>query len=374
MKNNELTQIKEASFFKRIIAFVMDGAVAAFIMFALVAFVFNPIAEKGFHYSEKRASQLRYEVASKLVVAAEKNEEGNLVYYDLPELSKVTTEADYPLLNEIKDQSNEFYLSRVKYYYLNYKTGNNVDYPESANPEDYKAPNYQELINGVSRSEFYTEEWFLSQTQGKEIADIIVEAMNDLSSETYFADNAKNIRKIGYFIILPPYLLSFTVFFLVIPLCFKNGETLGKKTLHLAFINSEGYAVQKKQIVLRQLSIFLCMSLLCFVIGRIGLGSIAFLGIGILLYYVFAALYYLAKKEIRTPADLIAYTELVDSNKSVWFTDANTEEQKNEEVEKNMENYHKNKVEDPHIIQVDGTIVNEEVKKEFIEQTKNKEK
>ena len=37
MKNDELTKIKNASFFKRIIAFIMDGALAVFIMFVSAA-------------------------------------------------------------------------------------------------------------------------------------------------------------------------------------------------------------------------------------------------------------------------------------------------------------------------------------------------
>jgi hypothetical protein len=66
----------------------------------------------------------------------------------------------------------------------------------------------------------------------------------------------------------------------MIPLIFKNGETLGKKVLHLAFINTEGYAVQKKQIVLRQLFLFIMTGMCCFMIGRIGVGSLAILGLG----------------------------------------------------------------------------------------------
>ena len=65
-------------------------------------------------------------------------------------------------------------------------------------------------------------------------------------------------------------------------------------------------------------------------------------------------------------------TLLVDANKSVWFTNAKVEQEKEEILEKNMEKYAQNKAENPHVIQVGGTIVNEEIAKE-IEEENNKE-
>ena len=61
--NSELTQIKNASFFKRIIAFIMDGALFAFSMFGFMAACFYPIANKAFKYTENRANLMLYQVA-----------------------------------------------------------------------------------------------------------------------------------------------------------------------------------------------------------------------------------------------------------------------------------------------------------------------
>ena len=52
--NSELTQIKNASFFKRIIAFIMDGVLAIFIMIGFIALVFLPISNKAFKYKENQ--------------------------------------------------------------------------------------------------------------------------------------------------------------------------------------------------------------------------------------------------------------------------------------------------------------------------------
>ena len=105
-------------------------------------------------------------------------------------------------------------------------------------------------------------------------------------------------------------------------------------------------------------------------IGRIGVGSLAFLGIGTIIYYLITAI----SKEKKSPADFLAMTLLVDANKSVWFENATVEQEKEEILEKNMEKYQQNKVEDPHVIQVGGTIVNEDIKREIEEEKKNEEK
>lgn len=368
--NSELTQIKNASFFKRIIAFIMDGALFAFIMFGFMAACFYPIANKAFKYTENRANLMLYQVASKLVVTKGTDENGNEKFFELTELNQAPSDATYPSLGEINGQEDEFYVNRVKYYYLNYKTGVNVEYPANANPEDYKAPNYLDPIDGKARSEYYTEEWFAKQVESSEsVSNLISNAIVDLCNEEFYAKKSTSVRLTGYFLVLPAFFLSFSIFFIAIPLIFKNGETLGKKTMHLAFINSQSYAVQRKQIVLRQIFMLLMTSIICFMIGRIGVGSLAFLGIGIVIYYVATVI----NKEKKSPADLLAMTLLVDANKSVWFENAKVEQEKEEILEKNMEKYQQNKVENPHVIQVGGTIVNEEVKKEFLEENKDKE-
>ena len=371
MKNSELTQIKNASFFKRIIAFIMDGALFAFIMFGFIAAIFYPIANKAFKYTENRANLMLYQVASKLVVCRGTDENGEEKLYELSELDQAPEKVDYPSLGEINGKEDEFYINHVKYYYLNYKTGVNVEYPTNANPEDYKAPNYQELIDGKPRTEYYTEEWFNTQVASSEsIAALISNAITDLCNEEFYAKKSTSIKLTGYFLVLPAFFLSFSILYIAIPLIFKNGETLGKKTLHLSFINSQGYAVQRKQIVLRQTFLLLLTTFVCFMVGRVGLGSLAFLGIGTVVYYVATVI----SKEKRSPADYLAMTLLVDANKSVWFTNATVEQEKEEILEKNMEKYHQNKTQDPHIIQVGGTIVNEDIKREIEEENKNSEK
>ena len=366
---SEISTLKTGSFPKRLLAFIMDAALAAFIMFGLIALVFNPIAVNKMDYSKKQAQIYSYQIASKLrVMYAEVD--GNEVIYDLADLKNAPEDAKDAPLTDFTNKDDSFYINRIKYYYLNYKTGVNVEYPETANPEDYKAPNYNVAVEGKLPSEIYTEEWFNEKlSKNSDISTLISEAMVDLMNQEFYAKPAKDIKWIQIFIVIPPFLISFVAFYLVIPLVFKNGETLGKKTVHLAFVSSNGYAVQKKQIVFRQSIIIILTGVVAFLVGRMGIGSIALLGIGILIYYVAA----LISKTKQSPIDYLALTYLVDANKSVWFTNATEEQDSEDQLKEKMEEYHSRTVENKNIIQVGSTIVDEDAKRE-VEEAKKKAK
>lgn len=363
---NELKQINQANFAKRILAVIMDAAVAVFTMFAFIAFIFIPIADKGMHYSEKVATRLQYQVASSLFVYYEVDEEENCEIYDLEDLDKRTENAKYALISDLETEDESFYIDHVKYYFLHYKTGDGVRYPENGKEEDFRAPNYQDLIDGKSPLEIYTADWFDAKVAELGSVNALMEyAFNDMAEQGYYLQANKDIKAVQLFIIMPPFVLSFAIFFIVIPLCFKNGETLGKKTCHIALINNDGYSVQKRQIVLRQSLLLLYVAFCAFVVG-IGFTSIATLGVGVLIYFVASFI----PKSKRSPADFAAYTLEVDAKTSVWFKDALEEQAKDAEIEENIEKYKKNKVENKNIIQVGSTIVNEEIRREFEEQNK----
>ena len=363
---SELKQIENASFAKRILAVIMDGAITLFMMFAFIAFIFVPIANKGLKYTEKVSKRLQYQIASSLFVYYDLDEDGTYKFYNLSNLDEINEDTKYNLISEFEGQEDEFYISHVRYYFLNYKTGVGVECPLTANIEDYKAPNYKDLIDEKSPAEIYTNEWFNAKVEELKTPQAIMEfAFNDMADEDYYIQTNKDIKAVQLFIIMPPFVLSFAIFFIAIPLCFKNGETLGKKTMHICLINKDGYDVQKRQVVFRQVLLLLYVTFCSFVIG-VGLTSFATLGVGVLIYFVAAFI----PKSHRSLADFASYTLLVDSLHSVWFKDALEEERKNAEVNENIEKYKKNKVENKNIIQVGSTIVNEDVKREVEEEAK----
>ena len=368
---NELKQINNAHFAKRILAVIMDAAFAVFTMFMLIAFIFTPIANKGLKYSEKIAKRLQYQLASGLFAYYEVDENGNKKLYEIKDLEKVNEDTKYALIYDLDVEDKSIFIDHAKYYFLHYKTGDVEGYiPETAKAEDYRAPNYLELIDGKSPKEIYTNEWFESKVGELKTPEAVMEfAVKDMSEQRYYLDTNKAIKGVQIFLILPPFVLSFSIFFIVIPLCFKNGETIGKKTMSLALINKDGYDVKKRQIVFRQIILLLYVSLSTFVIG-IGLTSFATLGVGVLIYFVAAII----PKSHRSFADFAAYTLLVDARTSVWFKDALEEHAKDTEIEENIEKYKKNKVENKNIIQVGSTIVNEDIKREIEEQNKQHKK
>lgn len=364
---NELKQINNAHFAKRILAVIMDAAVTIFSMFLLLIFVFVPIADKTMHYSEKIATRLQYQVASGLFVYYEVDEEENVTVYELKDLDQITNDSKYDLIYNLETEDENFYFDHVRYYFLHYKTGDVEGYlPAEGKAEDFRAPNYQELIDGKSPLEIYTQDWWEAKLAELKTPQAVMEyAFNDMAGQDYYLKTNKEIKAVQIFIILPPFVLSFSIFFIVIPLILKNGETLGKKTMHIALINKDGYNVRKRQVVFRQVLLLLYVAFSSFVVG-IGFTSFATLGIGVLIYFIAAFII----KSHRSLMDLAAYTLEVDAKTSVWFKDALEETAKDQEIEENIEKYKKNKIENKNVIQVGSTIVNEDIKREIEEQNK----
>ena len=363
---NELREINNAHFAKRILAIIMDGAVTIFTMFLFIILIFVPIANKGMKYSEKVATRFQYQIASGLFVMYDEDKEGNVSVYELKDLDKITEDTKSGLITDLEAE-DDFYFEHVRYYFLHYKTGDVETYlPPDGKIEDFRAPNYADLIDGKSPLEIYTQDWFeAKKAELKTVEEMVKLATNDLAGQDYYIKSNKDIKAVQIFILLPPFVLSFGIFFIAVPLIFKNGETFGKKTVHIALINNDGYSVKKRQIVFRQ-TLLLLYVLLCSIIIGIGVTSIATLGVGVLIYFIAAFI----PKSHRSPVDFAAYTLLVDARTSVWFKDALEETAKDAEIEENIANYKKNKIENKNIIQVGSTIVNEDIKREIEEENK----
>lgn len=367
---NSIRTLKEGNIAKRILVLLMDAVIFGFVMFCLIAWCTVPIANAAFNYNGLQAQGANYQINSRLYICEEVDNDGNTRIIE-PNQTKTMTDGDlkFTVIYDYSSEDPNFYKERIHYYYLCYKTGNNVMYPEGKNPEDYKAPDYNVEIddgkgNKVLPSAFYTEEWFNekfgSLNDVKSLKDAGYSATKDFYYSGYYSKLNSDITKIQAFIIFPPFALSFFVFFILIPILFKNGETLGKKFGHLGFVTKDGFSIKKRQIVLRQIALFIYVSLCSFVVG-IGITSLATLGIGVLIYFIAT----LISKTKRSPFDYLCYTYLIDTKNSVWF-DSQEEEERNEiELEEKMEKYRSHKEPDKHLIQVGTKIVDEEVLKEF---------
>lgn len=376
---SDIRSIHEAGLGRRMVAMIMDAAIFAFTFIALALWVFTPIANKAMNYKELGVQGLKYQVFSKLYVGEEVNEEdGSKKVIDLNKFEESTGNVEYTALCYYVTDNVEFYKDRLHYYYCCYKTGENVEVIEGKNPDDFKAPDYNIYIkdnsgNNVLPKDYFTDAWFTSLIDGKttpeEYRNLAYNACKELYESSYYKQLNNDIKACQVVIFLPPFVISFLGFYFLVPLLYKNGETFGKKVMHIGFATKDGFEVKKRQIVFRQFLLFAWVSLSSFVVG-IGFTSLATLGVGVVIYLVATAI----SKTKRSPIDYAAYTYLISTSNSVWFKDAEEEEKKEVELKEKMSKYRKYEPDQSHVIQVGTEIVNEDVKKEFEEEKLKKVK
>ena len=127
--------------------------------------------------------------------------------------------------------------------------------------------------------------------------------------------------------------LAGIIWLLLIPLFFKNGETIGNKLLSIGLVNSHEYQVTRFQAFVKHLFIFIEMY-----IGLFTYFLFYIVDLGFMVFY----------KRNRSLSDLIALTVFIDTKNSVYFVNRETEEtlmkqlDESEEKRKNSAFYHEN--------------------------------
>ena len=115
--------------------------------------------------------------------------------------------------------------------------------------------------------------------------------------------------------------LAGLVYFLIIPLFFKNGETIGMKMVHVGLVNSLEYQVSKPQVLLKNLLI----------LAEIYVGIFTFFIVFLIDYIVMVF-----TKRHRSFSDFVAATVMIDTKTSVWFASRAVEEKLIAQVEENL--------------------------------------
>ena len=332
--------------------------------------VFSKIADSAFGFSEKGALGLTHQINSHLYVTTI-TEDDQIKVVDVKDLK--TDQYEVRSLQDANIEDPEVYKAAVKYYYLNYKTGNvdSSSLPSGANIDEYVLPGHEKKINvdGVEilPADYYKEEWFNAKIQAfssdkselQNYQDLASEAMTDLGKTEFFQTLKKDLNKSQIFVMTLSFLCSYSIVFFTIPVCFKNGQTIGKKILNLSFVTKDGYDIKRRQIVFRQLILFVYVSLAAFIIGVELITTAVTLMFGVGIYFVAVAL----SKPNRSFADYLSYTYLIDSKNSVWFHDEEQEKEKEGEIEQNIKKLHKYTPKNKNIIQVGSKVVTEDTKK-----------
>jgi len=125
-------------------------------------------------------------------------------------------------------------------------------------------------------------------------------------------------------------IVTIMIFYFVIPLIFKNGETIGKKVMHICLVNKLGYQYKRIQLLPRVLFPTLLTIIIVFFAG---FSIWAFIGVSFVL--LISYLFTIFTKDNKALHDYFAGTLVVDARQSTWFNDANEEEN----TEKDVSNY-----------------------------------
>lgn len=265
---------------------------------------------------------------------------------------------------EYNDTFEEFE-NRISYYYMNYLTGENLR--EGLGASKYK----DELVNEKTKSEYYTVEWFnkyilnigedpdndedslftyvkvsevydktvLGTTKphiGDEVADAdydlavsqhmqqaYINAYSDFFDQQYIIDLDNKSSFIYSVEFVLSGLFGAIVTYIVFPLIFKNGRTLGKKLFNLALANSEGYKFKTSSLFLRLIP--LLVVLFSFLVPIWNQPFMVVLVPLVIIISSFA--FMMASPKKMCLHDLVALTIVVDNKSSIIFDDSAHEEE-----------------------------------------------
>lgn len=146
------------------------------------------------------------------------------------------------------------------------------------------------------------------------------------------------------------YSISYIILFIIIPLCFKNGETIGKFMFKICLVNDKDYQINRLQVIPRSL-IMLFLPILIVTLLGLNMFSLGFVVIAILLSYMIMRFSY-NHKAIH---DYIAFTKVIDKRESNWFKSKIDEDLYNENLKKVI-------VDDSNIIENDANEFTNDIK------------
>lgn len=400
----KISKYEPAPIAKRLFAGIMDGVIFLFTFFILALWVTTPIANAGLHYQDYYRLGERYQLASHLFLAEKTDDNGNEIIVDVKDSTGNLADYQSLMLPYSSNSEPSFYIKRIYYYHHNFKTGLDIELPTSAKydavNDHFVAPTYNTPIDGALPKDIFTNGWFnenvlranaedsyfkvdssnpnylesislKDESQKAAAVDYLknkaVEAINEMYYSSYYGELNNQIKLVQFFIFGVAFTTSYAIFFITIPLIFKDGETLGKKSMHISVISFNGYSAKKSQILFRELLLFVVIFLLGIVVG-IGLTSLAIIALGVALLFLGT----LIPKNKRSVFDFAAYTIVVDSIHSTWFKDKEDEERHVEALEDNMSKYKKYIPDKDKLVQVGTEILDPELKKEVQKSKKSK--
>ena len=351
---NGLSNITYAGLFPRFVALIVDLAITALVFAGLLLFTQNVICKNSSYVKNAQSEFYSYNVDSGLY---DKLEDGTLKektfdnyrsYQDL----FYSYYTDY-LVNKCPEQYRVSYNDKEVYWFNTHVLGQKDElslYDDIEKLDDLvkntgpalftyqldgeNNPLYDQIA--LPKCQNNDAEATISDAdQAKLIKYFYISDADNKNNETCyysiasldlvnreFVSNAYNVWYQHYYQLPIIFCLAFSmiIFFFVIPMFFKNGETLGKLIFHLGIVNKLGYRYSRLQLIPRyfaMMAIVVAMYLI-FGISFITLGILTFLALGSYGLAIFT-------KNHKAIHDFIAGTIVVNKVHSEIYKDANEE-------------------------------------------------
>ena len=358
-----LKNIKHAGLFARFVAFFVDLAMMAFVMMGIMVFTQNVIMANTPLVKNARADYLSYNVDSGLFSFKEEGSE---------ELVPLESDNYKDYENLIVNYYEAFLSSdkipekdRVSYdhYWVNVHVFGQKDLKGLYSEKEMKAIPEFVTINGPIHYSYrldgdtpLIDELAIPTYLNNDPAGMVTEEQNKALKRYFYisdGDNSDNKPHIYYYAVsdlnsrnfvkkaystwsnsfytyplIGSFSLSMLIFFFIIPISLKNGETLGKLFFHLGLCNKIGYKYKRLQLVLRFFSMLAIVVALLLIVG-INLWSLGVITFLALVSYGMA----IFTKDHRALHDFISGTIVYDKRHSTIFNNVNDEEEFNRRID-----------------------------------------
>ena len=347
---NGFKYIEKAGLFARFVAFIVDLAIMAFVMMGLIVFAQNVVMANTPVVKNAKAQYFAYNIDSglfKMNSDGKKLDPNEFSSYDGYQKMFV----NYYTVFLKSDKVPEKYRVDLDVYWYNVHMLGQPDIKGS-----FANENFEKTLPDLVRIGGPTLFTYHLDSENKPLLDEVAIPKclnNDPNAQIYEADkeklvkylyisDANNTQKephLYYYVVsdlnnraftrnayrtwsdsyytyplIACFGLSMLIFFFVIPMFMKNGETLGKLFFHLGLVNKLGYKINRYQLIIRFffMTLIVLAIVLIFGINIWTLGGITVLALGSYGLAVFS-------RDHKALHDYVAGTMVIDKAKSTIF-------------------------------------------------------
>ena len=347
---DNLENIQMAKLFPRFVSFIVDLAISAFVFFGLLLFTQNVICVNSPYVKSAKEQFLNYNIESGLFEKSDNKDEYHEKTFDSYKGYQdlfFSYYTDY-LVNKCPEEYRVNYNGQDIYWFNVHVLGQKDDrglYADDAKKLDplvsVIAPTLFTYQVDASNNPLYDEFALPRYLNNDETATLTEAQEKTLQAYFYISDADNTNNQTCYYhlavkdLVSRPFVskaydtwyahsysypivaclgVATFIFFLVVPLCFRNGETLGKLMFKLCLANKLGYRISKIQLIPRFLLSMVVVVVLYFVVGLnlISLGILTFLALGSYSMAIFT-------KEHKALHDFVSGTLVVDKVHSEIF-------------------------------------------------------